>query len=277
MAGDFLATMRRRVGRARVGSDRLGDLLVSPPTPCSSSAEGEGARELVAPLRSVVPFFSPRRCPYLKAPVMSSVALVVAVMLVLTGSLCLNGLGGSLQPDVAAGAVESHADVSEVVGRQDRPRRGKRSKQKAMTSSFRHDRAVGARAGSAAADSSYDDDLQVSSWVWLSQAERERGFSLTHATPDGLQAEVVVLPAEGDECAEGWAGDSCLECAPGFGGDFCSPAKPQADIYNYQVNVPATAEVHLRDYLPPVSEPRVRGSPVFSAGVSIAQASGAAV
>ena len=264
--------MSRRVGRGR-GYDRLGDLLVSPPKQTEHGVEREGSEVVV--LRSV-PFFSPRRCPYLKTPVMSSVGLVAAVVVVLTGALWLNGLGESLQPDVAASAVESRAGVSETAARQDRPRRGKRSKQKAVTSLFRHDRATEASAG-ATVDSSYE-DLQISSWVWLSQVERERGFSLRHSAPNGLQAEVALLPADpaDDQCAEGWAGESCLECAPGFGGDFCIPVKPQVDIYNYQVNVPPAAEVHLRDYLPPAPEQRARGSAVFSAGVSI-KASAAAV
>ena len=263
--------MSRRVGRGR-GYDRVGDLLVSPPKPGEHRVGSE-----VVLLRSV-PFCSPRRCPYLKTRVASSVALVAAVVVVLTGALWLNGFGGSLQSDVVAGAVESRTGASEVARRQDRPRRGKRSKQKAVTSSFRHDRAAEASAG-ATVDLSYE-DLQVSSWVWLSQVERERGFSLRHSTLDGLQAEVALLPADpaDDQCAEGWAGESCLECAPGFGGDFCVRVKPQVDIYNYQVNMPPAAEIHLRDYLPPAEpERRARGSAVFSAGVSIVQASAAAV
>jgi hypothetical protein len=249
--------LRRRSARAR-GYDRLGDLLVSPPAKAAAAVGRE--ENGVAALRSIR--CSPRRCPYLKTPVASSVALVVAALLVLTGALFLNGLVGSVRPaHIAAGVAESHADASGAT----RLRRGKRSKQKAVTSSFHLERPVGA-------ESSHD-EFHVSSWVWLSQEERERGFSLRHSAPGGLLAEVAVL--SDDECAEGWQGDSCLECAPGFHGDFCVATKPQVDIYSFQMPVPATAEVRLRDYLPPDPRPLVRGSAVFSAGVSVARSNAA--
>ena len=162
--------LRRRSARAR-GYDRLGDLLVSPPAKAAAAVGRE--ENGVAALRSIR--CSPRRCPYLKTPVASSVALVVAALLVLTGALFLNGLVGSVRPaHIAAGVAESHADASGAT----RLRRGKRSKQKAVTSSFHLERPVGA-------ESSHD-EFHVSSWVWLSKEERERGFSLRHSAPGGL-------------------------------------------------------------------------------------------
>lgn len=216
---------------------------------------------------------SPRRCPYLKTPIASSAALAAVALLIIASTACLSGLGGSVSPYAATDVAESHAGVRVPASRQDRPRRGKRGKQRAVTSSFHHDRAAAVGTGAGAGADSSHEDLEVSSWVWVSQVDRARGFSLAHTVADGLRAEVAVLSDELDEeCAEGWQGDMCLECAPGYSGDFCTLGAPQVDLYNYQVKVPPSAEIHLRDYLPSVPSQGVRGTAVFSAGVNVAQA-----
>lgn len=265
--------MRRRLARAR-GYDRLGELQLSPPSKAAAVGGDmfSHGKEIDAALRSQPARCNPRRCPYLKTPMGSLVALAAAALVIVSGTVCLSGLGGSVRLHTAASAEEGHAHVGAAQPRQERPRRGKRGKQKAVTSLFRRDRAVAAE---------HEDSEFSSSWVWISQADRARGFSLTHTVPDSQRAEVAVLFDEVDECGEGWQGESCLDCAPGFSGDFCTPEKPQLDLYNYQVKLPPTAEVHLRDYLPRVLDNEreiqwTRGSEVFSDGVNVAQVAASA-
>jgi hypothetical protein len=288
-------TMRARAARAK-GYDRLGEMLVKP------VVEPDGKRGNHRSSAGAGAAHGGWRCPYLKTSISSSVALVAAVLLLLTGAQWLSGSGSPLRHSGLAAGGDAEQTAAGLEGaRGERPLRGKRSRQKQKAtwpSSFRHSR-VAATSTAVDADSAPVVE-EPSGWVWVSQADIARGFSLLAAEDGALStvddiAETLVLPLEDEQCAEGWALPDCLQCAPGFEGDFCerdaaaaAERRRQEDLYNSQLYsamelsstpltevvqaLPHTAEIHLRDYLPGVQRQAGRGSERFSAGVNIVAA-----